>query len=57
MTTLADRYNRADMIQVYKILNDESGTYPEDFLELSERAGRINSLKLFKKRCRLDLRK
>ena len=45
------------MIQVYKILNGKDEIYPEDFLELNEGTGRINSLKLFKRRCKLDLRK
>ena len=57
MTTLEERYIRADMVQVYKILTDRDGVYPEKFLELNERIGRINSLKLFKRRCKLDLRK
>ena len=45
------------MIQVYKILNDCDGVYPEEFLELNDRIGRKNSLKLFKRRCKPDLRK
>ena len=28
ITTMADRHYRADMIQVYKILNDENNIYP-----------------------------
>ena len=57
ITSLMDRHNRADMIQVYKILNDKSNIYPTNFLVKSNRAGRKNSLKLFKKRCNLDLSK
>ena len=57
MTTLEERYIRADMIQVYKILNDCDGVYPDEFLELNDRIRRKNSLKLFKRRCKLDLRK
>src|SRR3989442_14763660 len=54
---MVDRHYRADMIQVYKILNDENNIYPINFLELSERPGRKNSLKLFKRRSNLDIKK
>src|SRR3989442_5893492 len=40
---------------VYSILNDKSNTYPTDFLRLSNRPGRRNSMKLYKKRNRLEL--
>ena len=45
------------MIQVFKILNDKKNIYPEKFLELSDRVGRRNSLKLFKRRNNLDISK
>src|SRR3989441_393989 len=50
ITTLEDRFYRAaaDMIQVFKILNDNRNIFPINFLELSNRAGRkihLNSLK------------
>ena len=49
ITSLEERHNRADMIQVYKILNDKNNVYPTHFLMKSNRAGRNNALKLFKK--------
>ena len=49
ITTLEVRHNRADLIQVFKILNDISGTFPQDFLIRNERSGRGNSKKLYKK--------
>ena len=57
LTSLEDRHYRADMIPVFKILNDNFNTFPEHFLELSDRAGRKNSLKLFKRRNYLDIGK
>src|SRR6267154_1638672 len=57
ITTLEGRFHRADMIQVYKILNDKKNIFPTDFLELSSRAGRKNSLKLFKRRSNGDISK
>jgi len=57
VTTLAVRHYRADMIQVYKILNDKLNIYPANFIVKNDRAGRTNSVKLFKKRSRLDLSK
>src|SRR5437899_5172678 len=57
ITTLEDRFYRADMIQVYKILNDSKNIYPANFLGLSNRAGRKNSLKLFKRRSYGDISK
>ena len=47
---MEDRFYRADMIQVYRILKDSKNIYPANFLELSNRAGRKSSLKLFKRR-------
>src|SRR6266516_3374562 len=57
ITTLEDRFYRADMIQVYKILNDKRNIYPANFLKLSNRAGRKNPLKLFKRRSYGDISK
>jgi len=55
LTSLQDRHNRADMIQVFRVINDHSNIYPEKFLELNERTGRKNSLKIFKERSNLDV--
>ena len=57
ITTLEERYYGADMLQVYKILKDDKGIYPDNFLVLNDRPGRKNSVKLFKERSRLGLRK
>ena len=45
------------MIQVFKIINDCSNIYPENFIELNNRAGRKNSIKLFKRRSNRDIYK
>jgi hypothetical protein len=55
ITSLEERYYRADMIQVFKILNDCDDIYPVNFLEMNSRVGRNNSCKLFKRRSRLDI--
>ena len=55
LTTLNKRFERADLIQVYKVLNDTRNIYPEGFLTLSDRMGRNNCKKLFKKRNVLEL--
>ena len=55
LTTLEERHHRADMIQVFKVLNDRSQVFPVDFLKLSDRLGRRNSLKLYKKRYCVEL--
>jgi len=57
ISSLEERHERADMIQVFKILNDDKKIYPENFLKLSDRLGRKNSLKLFKRRSNLDISK
>ena len=54
LTTLEERHLRADMIQVYKILNDKQNVFPKQLLKLNERLGRNNSKKLYKFRRRLD---
>ena len=45
------------MLQTFKILSDRSNIYPTNFLQLSDRLGRKNSKKLFKKRIKKELRK
>ncbi len=49
-TTVQERHHRADTIQVFKVLNDRSQVFLVDFLKLSDRLGRRNSSKLYKKR-------
>ncbi len=36
LTTIAHRHYRADMVQVYKILNDKKQVFSENFLELNK---------------------
>jgi hypothetical protein len=55
LTTIEERHHRADMIQVYKVLNDKLNVFPKDFLILNQRPGRKNSLKLFKRRNSLEV--
>ena len=55
ITTIEERHNRADLIQVFNILRDTSGTYPSGLLNLSERPGRKNSKQLYKKRVNSEL--
>ena len=50
VTSLSDRHYRADMIQVYKVLNDSLNIHPLDFLSKSYSIGRNNSLKLYFKK-------
>jgi len=55
--TLEERRNRADLIEVYKMLNGLSRLPFGTFFALREgERTRGNSLKLIKHRCRLDLR-
>ena len=49
LTTLEERFERSDMIQVYKVLNDKQNVYPVGFLKLSERIGRSHCKRLYKK--------
>jgi hypothetical protein len=53
--SLEDRYYRADMIQVFKVLSDCEKVYPDKFIELCDREGRGNSRRLFKRRSYLDI--
>ena len=57
LTTLEVRRHRADLIQVFKIINDEGRTYPNDFFTFRERTGRKNTMKIYKKRVNSDLEK
>ena len=57
LTTLEKRAQRADMLEVYKILNKFEGLREGDFFIRDTRRGRGNSMKLFKKRVRLDAAK
>src|SRR3989442_54685 len=55
LTTLEDRHYRADMIQVFNILNNIGDIYPSEMLPLSNRLGRRNSKKLYKRRNLLEI--
>ena len=55
LTTLEDRHYRADMIQVFNILNNIGDIYPSEMLPLSNRLGRRNSRKLYKRRNLLEI--
>ena len=55
ISTLEDRYNRADIIQVYKVMTDRKNIYPPNFLVRNDRVSRSNSLKLYKKRGNLKI--
>jgi len=56
-TTLEMRATRGDMLQVYKIMMGIDRFKKEDFFEKDEGKGRWHSMKLFKKRIRLDVAK
>jgi len=53
--TLEERRVRADLIDVYKIVHGLSAIPFSSFFEF-ENSGRTRGLKLWKKRCHLDLR-
>ena len=56
--SLEERRNRADIIEVYKILKGLTTTIPQSLFELSnESRTRGHSLKLAKHRCNSDLRR
>src|SRR5271163_4947061 len=57
LTTLETRIRRADVLQVYKILNGLEGVKENKFFVRNKRRGRGNSFKLFKKRVNLDVAK
>ena len=54
LTTLEERYMRADMMQVFKIVNDKQNVFPKEFLKLNNTPGRMNSRKLYKFKNRLE---
>jgi hypothetical protein len=57
LTTLETRVLRADLLEVYKIMNKFEGLNEGDFFVRDKRGGRGHSLKLFQKRVRLDIAK
>ena len=57
LTTLETRFLRADLIEVYKIFNGLDKLDPERFFDVVDGATRGHSLKLFKRRVRLDVGK
>ena len=58
LTTLETRFLRADLIEVYKIFKGLDKLDPERFFDVADGAtGRGHSLKLFKRRVRLDVGK
>ena len=58
LTTLKTRRIRGDMIETYKILTGKEGLDSENFFRQPYRtSGRGHNLRLYKGKCRLDLRK
>ena len=57
LTTLETKFLRADLIEVYKIFKGLDKLDPEWFFDVVDGAMRGHSLKLFKKRVRLDVGK
>ena len=57
LTTLETRRERADLLEVYKILNGLEGVNEKDFFIRDNRKSRGHAFKLFKKRVRLDIAK
>ena len=57
LTSLETRVNRADMLEVFKILNGLERVELGIFFQRNERRGRRHVFKLFKKRVRLDVAK
>ena len=57
LTTFETRRERADMLEVYKILNGIEGLEEKDFFIRDRGRGRGHSFKLFKKRVQLDIAK
>ena len=55
LTTIETRAIRGDMLKVYKIMHGLEGIKEEEFLKRDGRRGRGHSLKLFKKRVRLEV--
>ena len=57
LTTLETRRLRADMLEVYKIINGMEGIIEAKFFKRDEGERREHSFKLYKKRVRLDIAK
>jgi len=59
LTTLKRRRTRGDLLETYKILSGKENVNSETFFRLSDsgRYLRGHSLKLYKRHCRLDIRK
>ena len=57
LTTLETRRQRADLIEVFKIMTGKEKVKEEDFLTRSDRIGRGHSLKLYKKGTKKDVGK
>jgi ribonucleases P/MRP protein subunit RPP40 len=57
LTTLETRAHRADLLEVYKILHKMEKVKEGDFFTMDTGRGRGHSLKLYKKRVRLDAAK
>ena len=57
LTTLETRRERADLLEVYKILNGIEGLEEKDFFIRDKGRGRGHDFKLFKKRVQLDIAK
>ena len=54
---LSDKRARGDLIETFNIASDMHDLGKEDFFEFHTGGRRGHSKKLFKKRCRLDIRK
>jgi hypothetical protein len=57
LTTLETRRIRADILEVYKIMNGLEGVLEKDFFTRDRGGRRGHRFKLFKKRVRLDIAK
>ena len=57
LTTLETRRERADMLEVYKILNGLEGVQEDNFFTRNSRIGRGHSFKLYKRRTRINIAK
>ena len=57
LTTLETRRQRADLLEVFKIMNGLEGVNEKDFFIRDTRKGRGHAFKLFKKRAKLDIAK
>ena len=57
LTTLEKRHNRADLLEVYKIMTGKEGLDKNKLFNLNERESRGHQFKIVKKQVRLDVRK